>query len=244
MLGVHRIAAIAAILATVVATDIGVSAPWAASDSLVYINNTSPADICYKVEFSSGLFPTDTTCDSSPGFVVKAGQTVSLHTGAGFNGAITAIINNVKGIRNEINFAAAPGGTWYDTDYELGMSDGTLGPADGRQRSNGGQRFSSLSGEQNTLAKANAAWPETTNKAELTTYNSYIAQGSDGKLVHVYMDGNAPEVVTEFFQLTANFTAYIGPGSVSGAPSTGEMTTAANMKSWIVDTQVMEITAY
>jgi len=249
MLSAYNIAALATILSTVSAiSDIGVPGPWAPNDPLVNIYNTGKANVCYKVEFSAGAFPTPTTCDSSPGFVVKGGQSVALHTGAGFNGGITAITDGVKGARHEINFLTV-GSTWYDVDYQLGMSDSTLGPSDHRPRKVGTQLLPSVSGEQDTLAKANAAWPSATNKAELLQHSDYIRQGPDGHLTHVYMDGDASEDVAEFFQLTAGFAAYVGAGSVAGvAVSTGtiqgEMNKAADEKSWVVDTQQMEILAY
>lgn len=246
MLSTYQHTALATILSTVSAiSDIGVPGPWGPTDPLINIYNTGKADICYKVEYSSGNFPTSNTCDSSPGFIVKAGQSVALHTGANFNGGITAITNGVKGARHEINFSTA-GSCWYDVDYQLGMSDSTLGPADHRPRAN---NQNSVSGEQDTLAKANAAWSSATDQAALLQNPNYIQQGSNGHLTHVYMDSNAPEDVAEFFQLTAEFTAYIGAGSVAGvavAPNTiqSQMMKAADQKSWVVDTQQMKIMAY
>ena len=132
------------------------------------------------------------------------------------------------------------------------MSDSTLGPADHRPRENGNgdqKNLPSVSGEQDTLAKANAAWPHATNQAQLLQHAEYIQQGSNQKLTHVYMDTQAPEEVAEFFQLTADFTAYIGAGSVAGVQveagsAQSEMNEGADQKSWIVDTVAMEIIAY
>ncbi len=250
MMSAYNFIALGALFLTVSATDIGKPGPWAPTDPFINIYNTGKTDICYKIEFTTGSFPTTTTCDSSPGLKVPGGQSVALHTGPDFNGALTAITNNVKGARHEINFAASPGDCWYDVDYQLGMSDSTLGPADHRPRKVNNQRLPSVSGEQNTLAKANAAWPHATNKAALLQNPKYIQQGpNDGPLTHVYMDAQAPEVVAEFFQLAADFTAYVVPGSVAGVPVAtdsikGEMNGAADQKSWIVDLQQMEIIAY
>ncbi|KAL6719141.1 hypothetical protein ACLMJK_003378 [Lecanora helva] len=245
MASVYRLTSLASIILAVSAVDLGVPGPWGSADPLVNIHNTGKSEVCYEVEFSSGNFPTPTTCDSRPGFKVAAGQSITLHTGPGFNGALTAITNNIKGARHEINFAASPAGScWYDVDYQLGMSDSTLGPADHRPRQGNSP---SLSGEQDTLAKANAGWPHATNQAQLLQNPKYLQVGGpDGKgqLTHAYMDSEAPEEVVEFFQLTAEFTAYIGPGSVAGQPTQGAMTKAADLKSWIVDTQQMEIVAY
>ena len=251
MLSPYKFAALATILAVVSAQSTGLPGIWSPYDPVINIQNNGSTWICYKVEFTSGYFPTP-SCDSSPGFTVNPGETIVIHPGSGFNGAITAIINNVKGARHEINFAAPLNvmeGTWYDVDYQLGMSDSTLGPADGQPRNVNGHQLPSVSGEQNTLAKANAAWPKTTNKAQLLVSSYYLQQGSNGELTHVYMDANAPADVVQFFQLTASFTAYIGAGSVAGvsvAPNTvqSDMVQTADEKSWFVNTQAMVITAY
>ena len=242
----YKLAALAALVSATFAIDMGVPGPWGPNDPLINIYNTSPADICYKVEFSSGNFPTTTVCDSSPGVLAKASQSVSIHPGANFNGALTAILTGeVKGARHEINFSG--GSTcFYDVDYQLGMSNSTLGPADHRPRM--GTSLSAMNGEQDTLAKANAAWPHTPNQAILLQNQRYLRQGPDGKLNHVYMDADAPEIVAQFFQITAEFTAYVGAGSVAGyvvAAGTvqSEMVKAADEKSWEVDTLQMEILA-
>ena len=247
------IAALTTLLAVTSAQSASLPGIWSPADPAITIQNSSPSDICYKVEFTSGSFQTTTNCDSSPGFIVSAGQTMIVHPGADFNGAITAILNNnIKGARHELNFASpldGTSGTWYDVDYQLGMSDSTLGPADGQARNLNDQQLPSLSGESDTLAKANAAWPQTSNQAQLLAFPNYIQQGSNGQLTFVYMDSNAPAEVVEFFQLTANFTAYCGPGSVAGvAVPTGtvqsDMVGAADEKSWWVGTQNMQIVAY
>ena len=124
------------------------------------------------------------------------------------------------------------------------MSDGTLGPSDNSPLENG---QNSLSGESDTLAKANAAWPSTTNKAALLAYPQYLKQGSDGMLTYVYSDSNSPQVVIDFFQVTADFTAYIDAGSVAGVtPSAAdaEAVKMANANSYQVGTQDMTITAH
>ena len=250
---IGSIAALAIILAITSAQSASLPGIWSPTDPAITVQNTSPSDICYKVEFTSGNFQTTTTCDSSPGFIVSAGQTMIVHPGADFNGAITAILNNnVKGARHELNFASplyGMSGTWYDVDYQLGMSDSTLGPADGQPRNINGHQLPSLSGESNTLAKANAAWPQTSNQPQLLGSPDYIQQDPNGQLTFVYMDSNAPAEVVEFFQLTANFTAYCGPGSVADvAVPTGtvqsDMVGAADEKSWWVGTQNMQIVAY
>ena len=215
-----------------------------ASAASITFRNTGNQQICYRVELSSGTLPTQpgVTCDSSPGLIVNAGKVLTINPSPDFNGAITAMTNGIKGGRYEINFAAMPGSTWYDVDFQLGMSDGTLGPTSHQPLTNG---HPSLSGEQDCLAKANAAWPSTTNKADLLANPDYLKQGPDGKLTYVYMDAHAPQVVVDFFQVQAEFTAYVDAGSVAGmAPDDFGAVRAADEMSWQVGTDDMEIIAY
>ena len=234
MAALQRLTTAAAVLATALSV----------SATSISFQNTGKDQICYKVEFSSGTLPTQpgVTCDSSPGLIVNAGQKLTINPSPDFNGAITAITNGIKGGRYEINFEAVPGSTWYDVDFQLGMSDGTLGPTSHQPLTNG---QASLSGEQDCLAKANAAWPSTTNNADLLAYPDYLKQGDNGELTYVYMDENAPQVVINFFQLQADFTAYIDAGSVAGVtPTDPGVVKAADELSWDVDTDDMEIIAY
>ena len=88
-------------------------------------------------------------------------------------------------------------------------------------------------------------WPSTTNKADLLANPDYLRQGPDGKLTYVYMDMNAPQVVIGFFQVQAEFTAYIDAGSVAGVtPNDPGVVKAADELSWQVSTDDMEIIAY
>ena len=124
------------------------------------------------------------------------------------------------------------------------MSDGTIGALDNRKLSDGQP---SVSGEADTLAKANAAWPQTDDKAALLAYPDYLKQGGDGKLDFVYCDAQAPQVVIDFFQVEADFDAYIDAGSVNGvSPSAAdaEAVKMADEKSLEVDTQDMLIVAH
>ena len=175
--------------------------------------------------------------------MVQGGQSLTVNPSANYNGAITAMVNNgnVKGVRYEINFAAQEGSCWYDVDFQLGLSDGTLGPSSHQPLVNGNP---SLAGEQDCLAKANAAWPSTTNQAALLAYPDYLKQGADGKLDFVYMDSNAPQVVIDFFQLQADFTAYVDAGSQAGESSSAAVMKAANFMSWVVQAVDMEIVAF
>lgn len=219
-----------------------------ATSASITFQNASPNTICYTVELSSGTFPSSSTCGptSEPGLSVPAAKTTVVPLDPSFNGALTAWINDGKkrGARYEINFAASPAGsTWYDADYQLGMSDGTISPLDNRKLANG---QSSISGEPDTLAKANAAWPHTNNKDALLAYPDYLRQGGDdGKLEYVYCDAGAPAVVIDFFQVTAGFEAYVDAGSVAGvSPSDAAAVKMADEKSLEVDMQNMLIVAH
>lgn len=186
------------------------------------------------------------------GVSVPAGTKTTVPLDGSFNGALTAWIgkdnnNKIRGARYEINFAVSATSTWYDADYQLGMSDGTLGPLDNRPLLNG---HPSLTGEPDTLAKANAAWPHTDNKAALLAYPQYIKGdgGAGGKLSFVYCDAQAPQVVIDFFQVTADFDAYVDAGSVAGVSSGGgvdaQAVKMADVKSLEVGTQEMLIVAH
>lgn len=226
------LAALVAVLAT------------ASAQSSITFQNAGSANICYMVEVTSGTFPTTITCGLGQGIPVNAGQTTTTNLDSNFNGALTAWVGSTRGARYEVNFEASHGSTWYDADYQLGMSDGTLGPSDNQKLSNGN---SAISGEPDCLAKANAAWPSTTNQAALLAYPDYLKQGSNGQLSYVYCDANAPQVVIEFFQVTAEFDAYVDAGSVAGVtPSAANVKSVsmANAQSLQVGTQDMTIVAH
>lgn len=215
-----------ACMATLLSTTLGQS---------VAIYNMSPEDLCYVVNIVSGTFPTTTTCSSTqgngdlingPGVTVKAGQSLTVNTSPNFNAAFTPIVRNGwPGVRNEINFKSQE--TWYDIDYEMGMSDGTLGPASHQPQLNG---LPSLAGEQDCLAKAAAAWPTAINKAALLANSTYLAQAADGTLTHVYNEKESPDEVKGFFQYAADFNGYVFSYS--------------NTFSWSVGTMDMEIISY
>lgn len=227
----RTVAALAGVLATTSATSIT-------------FQNVGSQDICYMVETSSGTFPSTSTCGPGQGIPIQAGQTTTIGLDPSFNGALTAWAHTVRGARYEVNFAATAGATWYDADYQLGMSDGTVGPADNRPLTTGQP---SLSGEPDTLAKANAAWPDTADRAALLAYPDYLRQGADGTLSFVYCDALAPQAVVDFFQVTAEFEAYVDAGSVAGVtPSAADAQAVkmADTMSLQVDTQDMSIKAY
>ena len=143
------------------------------------------------------------------------------------------------GTRHEVNFRGSP--TWYNADMEYGMSNSTLGPTDGSMRIDGGD---ALAGEQDCLAKANAAWgdvDENTKAALLST--PYINGTSEGNLTAVSMGHSAPLKVVEFFQMTAEFNSYVCAGSVAGL-SSNDLAKAADKFTYSVTTNKMTITTY
>ena len=187
----------------------------------IRIENRSKQSICYRVEYSdgTGAIPKDTDCgipgDGIAGFWLRPSQQSVYKainaTGQPFNGAITAIINNEKGARNEINFSNTTM-PYYDVDYQYGISDGTCGPPNSTREY--------LAGEKDALGKANIAWRslnQTTQKSLLDKGPQYLYQGPNGSLTHINMSIDAwPDRadVIQFFQLTAGFKAYMSPGSV------------------------------
>ncbi|KAL8756139.1 MAG: hypothetical protein Q9199_003144 [Rusavskia elegans] len=224
---------------------------FALAGPVVRVHNTKTHTICLKVETSTGYgwFPTTTTCGGGfPGIWVNAMQTTAFYPSAGWTGAISDFTNaGTPGTRLEINFSN-PALTWYNADMEFGISSATLGPTDYRPQSNGNP---SLVGEADPLAKANAAWASPQNRLWGATSRKYVTPSKDGnRLVNVYMDKNAPLVVQSFFQLAANFNAYIHHGSVPGENwangSMGkQLKEAADNHSGKVDgTQDMMITIY
>ena len=189
----------------------------------ILIQNLSKQRICYKVEYSNGtgVFPNQTVCGATgpeiAGFWLDSGHSKGFKatgsTGQHFNGAITAVLNNNKdrGARNEINFLN-PTKPFYDVDYQYGISDGTCGPPNS----------TNLSGERDTLGKANKAWQtlNQTMKNDLLKFPQYLRQDANGSLTYINMGVEAwPTLALEvirFFQVTAAFNAYMGPGSQAG----------------------------
>ncbi|KAL8794516.1 MAG: hypothetical protein Q9182_007621 [Xanthomendoza sp. 2 TL-2023] len=221
--------------------------PFASADPTLTIHNTKTRVICLKVETGAGYFPTSTVCGGAPGIKLAPMKTSTFHPSNDWIGAITPMFKSGPGTRFEINFSQ-PDSTWYNADMEMGMSGGTLGPSDNRKRPNG---LPSLAGEQDPLAKANAAWAHVSDKAAFAgKYPQYMAMSSNqARLTRVYMDKKAPREVAIFFQLTAKFNAYITAGSIEGverkAGSLEKMLeVAADMHSWFVDTQEMTMTIY
>ena len=197
------------------------------------------------MESSWGSIPTSTTCVFTPGFWVDAGTNFSVVPTGEFVGAITAVApNGFLGTRHEMGFPP-DGSTWYDIDYEMGISNSTFGPADHRLTKDGSP---SLAGEVNALAKANDVWVQIEDKSPLAPHYYYVEQqGPSGNLSRIRIDKLAPVEIKTFFQLDAGLNGYVGPGSVEGM---SEEMRKEKMVSWAdkqtreVDTQEMEIIAY
>ncbi|MCJ1465353.1 hypothetical protein MMC07_003971 [Pseudocyphellaria aurata] len=222
--------------AAVVSADQGVS-NWSPGDPVITFVNTSTKNKAYDVETSSVAGPS--AFKSCSGCItVGAGKTVIFHPGP-WNGALTA--NHHQGTRHELNFLSPPGTTWYDDDMEYGMSDETLGPSDHRKKI--GSSESAVSGEPDTLAKANAAWSHTDPGKKQALLNTGYLAGDMNRLTKVRMDKQAPGLVVDWLQIDADFNAYIGPGSVAGkSPSQADK--IADKKSTFVETNKMTITIY
>ena len=231
--------ALALFVATISAqTDVGVPGPHGPQDPLITLINMSKGAIKYDIARDSTApstaFNTCTGCISVP-----AGATVKFHPGVRFNGAITS---SNGGVRHEINFGD-PTKTFYDADMQYSIGDATVGPTNNQPTIDGRP---SLSGEQDSLAKANAGWKTINNnraaqQALLAT--GYVTGTAGGSLTAVKNDINSPLSVIAFFQITAQFNAYIGTGSVANVPA--DITTAAADKHTLnVATNQMTITQY
>lgn len=228
--------AVFGLLETTVANDQGLS-KFSPDDPVVTIINTSSQDKAYDVETDfaapKSAFASCTGC-----ITVGAGKTVKFHPGA-WNGALTA--NHHTGTRHEINFLADPGNVWYDDDMQYGMSDETLGPSDNRNKI--GSSESAVAGEQDTLAKANAAWSHADSETQQALLDTGYFAGDKQKLTMVRMDINAPQRVINWLQMDADFNAYIGAGSVEGKVATA-VDHESDLNTIYLQTNKMTITIY
>ncbi|KAI4123715.1 MAG: hypothetical protein LQ338_005133 [Usnochroma carphineum] len=239
--------AAATLFSAILAQDTQGVSNYSPGDPLVNIKNTSPTEThVYKVE-GNGDNPSTAYgagAGSLPMATVLPGQTVQFQVGEGFIGAFTG--DSGTGTRFEVNFRGdSPGDykTWYNSDMQFGMSNTTLGPAQGDKQINGDD---SLAGEQDCLAKANSAWgsvDEATQHQLLDTGYLEGSTGDNGALTAVHMDKQADGSVVEFFQNVAQMNSYVDPGSVAGKP-TGRTSAAANEFSWSVTTKELTITGY
>lgn len=214
----------------------GVSA-WRQGDPVVTIINACQTVRAFAIE--TGAESSSTAFDTclGPCLVVLPGQTVQFLPGRGFVGALTG-----TGSRHEMNFLSDPGETWYDISMEYGMSEETLGPSDERLQADG---FRSLAGEIDLLGKANAAWQTTAAaKQRLLLATGYLAGTLGGDLTAVKMDRDAPMLVRHWYQIEADYMAYMVPGSIWPGQQLNKADQVADKKSWHVLTNEMTITIY
>ena len=209
---------------------------FCASTPLIRVHNFSKERICYKVEYSNGTgaFPQEAVCDDAKGiqvggFWLDPNQTKEVTAigkdGQRFNGAITAVLKNntIQGARNEINLLNTTM-SWYDVDYQYGISDSTCGPFNS----------TNFSGERDALGKANAVWKtlNQTMKTELLAYPQYLSE-SNGSLVVISMGIDAwPSLAPKaiwFFQVTAGFKAYMSPGGNITYPKNSTLSTLQDL---------------
>ena len=192
----------------------------------------------------------DDQCDSGNGFHVPAGNLTELCPGNEFVGALTAFHSSgLRGARFEINFSDQQH-TFYDVDYEMGLDNATLGPANGEPRVVDGGNMSSLAGEVNVIARINEAFQKLDDEHKRQVYvEGYIKVNDNGDVNEAKMDKDAPPAVVRFLQLDAKLNGYVFPGSgtaeVLEARSTaGEMGKAADAFTWSTRCRRMVLTAY
>lgn len=219
-------------------TDQGVTG-FGPSDPVLTFVNSGSSDRSYVVQGNSDNPGTAFGAGQSPLDPIKvpAGATVDFHPGPGFIGAFSDLEGS--GTRHELNFRDTAM-TWYNADMQFGMSNSTLGTTDGSKQINGAD---SLTGEQDCLAKANAAWSDLDDGTKTDLMNSGLLEGSMDGLSAVSMSMEAPASVITFYQLTAEFDAYINPGSVPGVASDA-VSAAADKSTLSVATNKLTITAY
>ncbi|KAI9761952.1 MAG: hypothetical protein M4579_000735 [Chaenotheca gracillima] len=224
----------ASLLATALATSVGVSETAPEDPCIRLVNTGSDTDI-WVVETSSDV---PATAYHGDPITVGAGQSVHFYPGKGFIGALTG--TSGTGTRLEVNFGTADL-TWYNADMEMGMDDSTLGPTSLQAQANGNP---SLAGEPNCLAKANAAWHSVnraTRKALLAT--GYFQGSVGGILTSLHINKQAPASVVRFLQITAQFNAYVAHGSVDGIDGT-QADAVADKQTRSVSTNKLTITKY
>lgn len=212
------------------------------SDPLITFQNTAGQDRVYVVQGNSDNPPTAYGAGMSPipSITVPAGSAVNFHPGIGFIGAISGM--DGSGTRHEVNFRDTSV-TWYNADMEFGMSNSTFGTTDGSKRIDGGD---SLTGEQDCLAKANAAWGSVDINIQQGLLASGFLEGStgpNGALTAVSMGREATADVVNFYQLTAEFNSYVDAGAIIGM-SGDAVSAAADKMTLSVATNKLTITAY
>lgn len=211
------------------------------SNAMVTIINNSSSPRTFKIEASMSN-PTGTYGSGNgeiPSINVPAGGTQDLPVGSGWSGAISD--NDGEGTRFEFTMDGWNGMSWYNTDFQFGMSNAIVNPANGVKRADGGSPVTA--GETNYLATAQAGWGEldAAHQQELLD-TKYVDGTVGGALTSVHMDFNAPYCLVHFLQAVAKVCAYVNPGSIAGMPIEPDAA-RANQFSWSAQTNQFVITA-
>lgn len=161
----------------------------------VVLHNKSPTTVCFAfekgAEISASNMPSSFECkiggEAFKGVSIPPGQSRFHRLLPGFHGAISVVVNGVRGARHEMSFVSGnPPGAFYDVDYEFGLSSTTFGPFDGRPRPDGGD---SRMGEADILNKINQHFrklsPNEQHALVSAASEGFMKQGSSGDLVWV-----------------------------------------------------------
>ena len=209
----------------------------ARSGGLITINNKSNAPRTFKIESSA---ETPIGDGQTPMITIPAGQSQDLPVGDKWSGAISD--NAGKGTRFEFTINGWQGKSWYNTDFQFGMSDASLRPADGVGRCGG--ELPVAAGEKSYVTKARWGWATldaATQQQLLST--GYVKGTAGGNLDSIYMDNAAPASIVNFLQDTAKVNAYVNPGSVAGQTQS-KLAAQADLFSWCTMASHFIINAY
>ena len=211
------------------------------SNAMITIVNKSSGSRTFKVEGSMNN-PAGTYGAGNgliPSINVPAGGTQDLPVGSGWSGAISD--NDGQGTRFEFTMDGWNGMSWYNTDFQFGMSNAIVEPADGVQRAD--NSVPARAGETDYLATAKAGWGtlDAAHQQELLA-TAYVEGTVGGALASVRMDFAAPYCLVHFLQSVAKVRAYVNPGSVADKPDEPDAL-KANKFSWSTMTDHFVITA-
>ena len=220
------------------------SALFPRSGGIITIVNKSSGPRTFKVEVNANN-PAGTYgagIGQIPPIIVPAGDSHDQPVGSGWSGAISD--KDGSGTRFEFTIDGWLGMSWYNTDFEYGMSDATVEPADGVQRPGNPPPGPARAGEQDYLATAKAGWLKlNAGQQQELLGTGYVHGAVGGAMESVRMDNSAPECLVHFLQSVARVRAYVNPGSVAGKPDNPDAL-IANKFSWSAQTDHFVITAY
>ena len=211
---------------------------------MITIVNKSTGSRDFKVEASmSNPAGTYGATNGRPStLTVAPGESRDVAVGSPWSGAISDKAG--KGARFEFTIGGWNGLSWYNTDFEYGMSDATVKPANGVQRDGSPPPGPARAGEKDYLATARAGWLKLdAGKQQELLATGYVKGQVGGAMDSIYMDHDAPECLVHFLQSVARVRAYVCPGSVAGKEPS-EDAKIANMFSWAAKTNHFVITVY